>query len=95
MPGTHALNTCGAHERRVRSLAIGRRVHPWRDNNVGVSLRERRDTTEVMLGVSLQARYDTTLVTTMQYLLVNRKKNINKYFCNVINLTNMLISPNY
>ena len=32
-----------------------------RQNNVGVSLRERRDTTQVMLGVSLRARLDTTL----------------------------------
>ena len=31
-------------------------------NNVGVSLRERRATTQVMLGVSLRARWDATLV---------------------------------
>ena len=29
---------------------------------LGVSLRARRDTTQVMLGVSLRARLDTTLV---------------------------------
>ena len=43
------------------------RVEPchWsegRRNNVGVSLRERRATMQVMLGVSLRARWDATLV---------------------------------
>ena len=33
-----------------------------RHNNVGVSLRERRATTQVMLGVSRRARWDATLV---------------------------------
>ena len=31
-------------------------------NNVGVSLRERRDTAQVMLGVSLRARWYATVV---------------------------------
>ena len=33
-----------------------------RHNNVGVSLQERRGTTQVMLGVLLRARWDATLV---------------------------------
>ena len=33
-----------------------------RHNNVGVSLRERRATTQVMLGMSLRARWEATLV---------------------------------
>ena len=44
---------------RTWSLAIGRRGV---NNNVGVSLPERRATMEVMLGVSLRARWDATLV---------------------------------
>ena len=36
--------------------------HPWRTITLGVSLRARRDTTQVMLRVSLRARWDTTLV---------------------------------
>ena len=36
-----------------------------RHNNVGVSLRERRATREVMLGVSLRARWDATLIYTI------------------------------
>ena len=35
---------------------------PMASQLLGVSLRARRDTTQVMLGVSLQARCDTTLV---------------------------------
>ena len=38
------------------------RLVDGRHNNVGVSLRERRDITQVMLGVSLRARWDATLV---------------------------------
>ena len=37
-------------------------LHPWRHNNVGVSVRAKRDTTQVMLGVSVRASWDTTLV---------------------------------
>ena len=48
----HLTSAGGDHERRVRSLAIG---------------REKRGTTQVMLGVSLQAWWDTTLV-----LLIHR-----------------------
>ena len=54
MPGTHALNTSGA--------CGALRLVGGRHNNVGVSLQERRDTTQVMLGVSLRARWDATLV---------------------------------
>ena len=36
-----------------------------RHNNVGVSLRERRATMQVMLGVSLRVRWDATLVRLM------------------------------
>ena len=46
-----------------------------RHNNVGVLLRERRATTQVMLGVSLRARWDATLVPTMidvNLLILNR-----------------------
>ena len=38
---------------------------------LGVSLRARRYTTQVMLGLSLRARWDTTLVPTIhQYSLI-------------------------
>ena len=53
----HLTPEGGPNEGCVRSLAIGRR-----HNKVGVSLQERRGTTQVMLGVSLRARWDTTLV---------------------------------
>ena len=54
---------------RVQALrpALARGAEPcyWsegRHNHVGVSLRERRATIQVMLGVSLRARWDATLV---------------------------------
>ena len=57
-PGTHALNCFGSHVRCCGAL----RLVGGRHNNVGVSLRERRDTSQVMLGASLRARWGTTLV---------------------------------
>ena len=42
---------------RVRSLAVG----------VGVSLRARRHTTQVMLGLSLRVRWNTTLAYIIAY----------------------------
>ena len=51
---------------RVQALraALAEPFH-WSEgshDNVGVSLRERRATTQVMLGVSPRARWDATLV---------------------------------
>ena len=47
----------------LTSVACGvYRLVSGRHNNVGVSLREIRGTTQVMLGVSLRARWDATLV---------------------------------
>ena len=49
---------------RVPALRPARRS-PWvgrASNNVGVSLRERRSTMQVMLRVSLRARWDETLL---------------------------------
>ena len=43
---------------------------------LGVSLRARRDTTQVMLGASLQARWDTTLVHTIDINLIQADNRI-------------------
>ena len=50
-------HACGARGARGALRLVG-----GHHNNVGVSLRERRATTQVMLGVSLRARWDATLV---------------------------------
>ena len=62
-PGTHALNACGRRSRAALASGVcgALRLVIGRHNNVGVSLRERRDTNKVMLGVSLWARWDATL----------------------------------
>ena len=52
----HLTPACVAHARGALRLVGGRR------NNVGVSLRERLDTAQVMLGVSLRARWVATLL---------------------------------
>ena len=62
-PGSHALNACGRRSRAALASGVcgALRLVIGRHNNVGVSLRERRDTNKVMLGVSLWARWDATL----------------------------------
>ena len=57
MPGTHALNTCGDHKRRMRSLAIGRRVNIASQQCWGVSAGKVRHNSS-MLWVSLRPRWD-------------------------------------
>ena len=44
-----------------------------RHNNIGVSLRERQATMQVMLGVSLRARWDATLV---RWIKLTRKPSL-------------------
>ena len=56
-----------------------------RHNNVGVSLRERRDTAQVMLGVSLQARWHATLVMLIIIIPMYRQRlvSIETFKCQV------------
>ena len=65
-PGTHALNTC---------VCGALRLFGGRQNNVGVSLRERQGTTQVMLGVSLRAKWGSTLVHNIIQFVLNRQWN--------------------
>ena len=66
----------------VTSGACGTlRLVGGRHNNVGVSLLERRYTTQVMLGVSLRARYDTTLVSIITVRIQVDKWWMNPSWC--------------
>ena len=71
MPDTHAAGVAHACGARGALRLVGGHL-----NNVGVSLRERPATTQVMLEVSLRARWDATLVNIMQWGVLNIQKEI-------------------
>ena len=49
-------------------------------NNVGVSLWERRATTQVMLGVSLRVRWDATLVIIIRQKQMFQLKDLSDFY---------------
>ena len=59
---TSRASSCTAGVAQASGARGALRLVGGRHNNVGVSLRERRDTAQVMLGVSLRARWDATPV---------------------------------